>query len=160
MADLSTPVFNSAETNLYERDFVLWLEQQAALLRQGRLDELDTENLAEEVDSIGRSDKREVRRRLAVLLTHLLKYQLQPGRRTQNWLSTIREQRRELQLVFEDSPSLLKSHLPNVFDDSYQYAKRKAGDETGLSPQAFPEACPYTLEQVLDEAFLPGNDGN
>ncbi len=138
----------------YEEDFVLWLDHQAELLRQGRVRELDLENLAEEVEAIGRSDKREVQR-LAVLLAHLLKYQFQETKRSRSWLSTIDEQRRQLELVFRDSPSLLKSYAPTVFEDSYRYARRKASSETRLSLETFPEACPYTLIQTLDEDFLP-----
>lgn len=139
----------------YEEDFVLWLETQAELLRQGRVRELDLENLAEEVEAIGRSDKREVQNRLAVLLAHLLKYQFQETKRSRSWLSTIDEQRRQLELVFRDSPSLLKSYAPTVFADSYRYARRRASSETRLSLETFPETCPYTLTQTLDEDFLP-----
>lgn len=139
----------------YDHDFVMWLDHQAELLRQGRVHELDLENLAEEVESIGRSDKREMQNRLAVLLAHLLKYQLQETKRSRSWLSTIDEQRRQLELVFRDSPSLLKSYAPTVFEDSYRYVRRKASTETRLSLETFPETCPYTLEQTLDEDFLP-----
>ena len=146
---------DTLEKPTYEEDFVLWLEHQTDLLRQGRLNELDLENLAEEVESIGQSDKREVRSRLIVLLAHLLKYQFQAKRRSRSWIATIGEQRRQLGLVFEDSPSLLKSYAPQVFEDSYEYAKRKARDETGLSLTAFPEASPYTLTETLNEDFFP-----
>lgn len=139
----------------YEADFVRWLEHQTELLRSGRVQELDLENLAEEVESIGRSDKREVENRLTVLLVHLLKHQFQSAKRSRSWLSTIDEQRRQLGLVVRDSPSLLKSYAPTVFEDSYRYARRKASSETRLNIDTFPEACPYTLEQTLDEDFLP-----
>ncbi len=139
----------------YEADFVLWLERQAELLRQGRVHDLDLENLAEEVESIGRSDKREVYNRLTVLLVHLLKYQFQPNKRTRSWRSTIREQRRQIKLVFQDSPSLAKSYAPNAFDTIYRDARQDAGDETKLSVDTLPETTPYTLEQVLDENFFP-----
>ena len=139
----------------YEEDFVLWLEHQTELLRQGRLSELDLENLAEEVESIGRSDKREVKNRLITLLVHLLKYQFQKERRSRSWIATIAEQRQQLELVFEDSPSLLKSYTPEVFGSSYRYARRKAGRETRLPLETFPETSPYTLEQTLDEDFFP-----
>ena len=139
----------------YEEDFVLWLEHQAELLRQGRVAELDLENLAEEVESIGRSDKREVQNRLIVLLAHLLKYQFQTKRRSRSWSLTISEQRRRLELVLKDSPSLLKTYAPQVFEESYSYARRKASDETRLSLGTFPETSPYTLEQTLDEDFFP-----
>lgn len=146
---------DTLEKPTYEEDFVLWLDRQAELLRQGSVGELDLENLAEEVESIGRSDKREVKSRLITLLVHLLKYQFQKERRSRNWIATIAEQRQQLELVFEDSPSLFKSYTPEVFESSYHYARRKAGRETRLSLEAFPETSPYTLEQTLDEDFLP-----
>ncbi|CAA9582655.1 MAG: Phage protein [uncultured Truepera sp.] len=146
---------DTLEKPKYDHDFVLWLEFQAKLLRQGRVGELDLENLAEEVESIGRSDRREVQNRLTVLLAHLLKYQFQAKRRSRSWRVTIDEQRRQLELVFNDSPSLLKSYALTIFDDTYQYARRRVSVETRLNSEAFPETCPYTLAQVLDEDFFP-----
>ena len=146
---------DTLEKPTYEEDFVLWLEHQAEFLRAGRVHELDLENLAEEVESIGRSDKREVYNRLTVLLAHLLKYQFQADKRTRSWLSTIREQRRRLRLVFQDSPSLAKSYAPEVFGNIYEDARQDASDETGLNVKTFPETSPYTLEQTLDEDFFP-----
>lgn len=146
---------DTLEKPKYDEDFVLWLDFQAVLLRQGRVHELDLENLAEEVESIGRSDKREVYNRLTVLLAHLLRYQFQPDKCTRSWLSTIREQRRQLRLVFQDSPSLAKNYAPGAFGNTYHDARQDTSDETGLSVDAFPETCLYTLAQVLDEDFLP-----
>jgi hypothetical protein len=146
---------DTLEKPTYEKDFVLWLEYQAELLRQGRVAELDLENLAEEVESIGQRDKREAYNRLTVLLMHLLKYEFQPERRTRSWRSTVREQRRQLKLVFKDSPSLAKNYVPTVIDDIYQDARTDAVDETGLLLARFPETSPYSLEQILDEDFLP-----
>lgn len=143
------------EAPTYEADFVRWLERQAALLRQGRVHELDLENLAEEVESIGRSDKREVQSRLIVLLTHLLKVQFQARRRSRSWVETIGEQRLQLELLFEDSPSLLKSYVPEILERSYLRARRKAKDETKLPLNTFPEKPPFSLEQILDADFFP-----
>lgn len=146
---------DTLEKPTYERDFVRWLEHQAELLRQGRVAELDLENLAEEVESIGRSDRREVQNRLTILLVHLLKYQYQAKRRSRSWLGTIAEQRRQLELIFQDSPSLFKSYAPTVLEDSYRYARRKVSRETQLAIEVFPETIPYSLEQILGEDFLP-----
>ena len=146
---------DTLEKPTYEADFVRWLDYQAELLRAGRVGELDLENLAEEIESIARSDKREIYNRLTVLLAHLLKVQFQPAKRTRSWLSTISEQRRQLRLVLKDSPSLAKNYAPDVFSDVYQDARKAAGSETGLGVTTFPESCPYTLEQTLDEDFLP-----
>ena len=146
---------DTLEKPTYEADFVRWLDYQAELLRAGRVGELDLENLAEEIESIARSDKREIYNRLTVLLAHLLKIQFQPDKRTRSWLLTVREQRRQLRLVFADSPSLAKIYAPGAFSDIYQDARQDAAEETGLALTAFPESCPYTLEQTLDEDFLP-----
>ena len=146
---------DTLEKPTYEADFVRWLDHQAELLRAGRVQELDLENLAEEIESIARSDKREIYNRLTVLLAHLLKIQFQPEKRTRSWLLTVREQRRQLRLVFADSPSLAKNYAPGAFGDIYQDARQDAAEETGLALTVFPELCPYTLEQTLSEDFLP-----
>ncbi len=142
-------------TTPYEEDFYLWLMEQAELLRQGRVQELDLENLAEEVESIGRSDKREVFNRLVVLTAHLLKYQHQSEKRTRSWSVTIATQRRRLKRVLQDSPSLRQAYAPTALEDIYQDARHQAAVETRLPPSAFPKTCPYKLEQVLDEDFFP-----
>lgn len=152
---MTRAILPNRDTGLYEEDFALWLEQQARLLREGRFDSLDIDNLLEEVEAIAKRDKREVRSRLEVLLLHLFKYQYQTEERSRSWRDTIREQRRQLGLVFEDSPSLLKVYAPSVVNESYKAARRDAHDETGLPLVTFPETCLYTLEQILDEDFLP-----
>ena len=152
---MSSKVLEQPKATPYNEDFYLWLMKQAELLRQGYVNELDLENLAEEVESIGRSDKREVYNRLTVLMTHLLKLHFQPEKRTRSWRSTIREQRRQLRLVFEDSPSLEKTYVLTVFDAVYQDARQDASEEASLSLEVFPATCPYSLEQVLDEDFFP-----
>ena len=121
-------------------------------------DALDAANLAEEIESLGRSEKREISSRLRVLLTHMLKWQHQPEARSGSWRGTIREQRYELEAVLEDSPSL-RSIVPERIASAYQRALRKAEEETGLPRSAFPAICPYTPEQVLDLDYLPGDAG-
>jgi hypothetical protein len=139
----------------YEGDFYLWLLGQAELLRQGRFQDLDVENLAEEVESIGRSDKREVYNRLVVLMVHLLEYQFQHLKRTRSWGLTIADQRFRLKLVLRDSPSLHQTYIPEVLDDIYPLARKRAAIQTDLPLGTFPDECPYALEQLLDEDFLP-----
>ncbi|MGE0500599.1 MAG: DUF29 domain-containing protein [Rhizobiaceae bacterium] len=139
----------------YEADYALWCAEQGALLRAGRLNALDRENLAEEIESLGRSDKREIRSRLEVLVRHLLKWEYQATKRKSGWLSTIFEQRTQLKLVLEDSPSLQgfpASQLPQM----YSIARMKARDETRLAVGTLPSDCPYSIAQILDEEFLPG----
>lgn len=139
--------------SLYERDFCLWLEQQAALLHEGRLDELDVANLREEIEDMGRSEKRALESNLVVLLVHLLKYQFQPRRRSRSWLSSIYEHRRRLRKEFAVSPSL-RPYARAQFEECYRDARRTALIETGLEDDVMPADPPYPLEQVLDPDFL------
>jgi hypothetical protein len=145
---------NEERQALYERDFYLWLEQQAAMLREGRLDGLDVANLLEEIEDIGRSDRKAIKSNLAVVLLHLLKYEFQPKRRSRNWLDSILEHRQRLRDDLAESPSL-KSHLEAVFPAAYADARARAIVQTGLSERAFPRISPYTLVQALDPEFLP-----
>jgi hypothetical protein len=140
---------------LYERDFCLWLEQQAALLREGRFAELDLANLIEEIEAMARRDKKAIKSNLVVLLTHLLKHQFQPDHRSTSWRGSIVEHRQRLRDDFEESPSL-RPHAAEVFARAYTDARERASAETGLPLRAFPKASPYTLEQTLDPSFLPG----
>jgi hypothetical protein len=140
--------------SLYERDFYLWIERQAALLREGRLDELDVANLLEEIESIGRRDKKAIKSNLVVVLTHLLKYQFQPDQRSNSWRGSIVEHRRRLRDDFRDSPSL-RGHASEVFSEAYDDAREQASAESGLPFRVLPRTSPYTLEQVLDPKYLP-----
>ena len=140
--------------SLYERDFCLWLEQQAALLREGRFGELDLANLVEEIEAMARKDKKAVKSNLVVLLTHLLKHQLQPAQRSSGWRGSIVEHRQRLRDDFEESPSL-RPHATQVFARAYADAREQASAETGLPLRSFPKSSPYTLEQTLDPKFLP-----
>ncbi len=143
-----------ARDELYDRDFYAWGLQQAALLRAGRLGEVDIENVAEEIESLSRSDKREVGSRLTVLVLHLLKWQYQPERRGQSWQATIREQRRAVRGLLKESPSL-KSSLADVVDAAYTDGREEATDETGLPESTLPGTCPWSFDQLMDRAFWP-----
>ncbi len=138
--------------DLYERDFLAWTEQQAALLRAGELSEIDARHLAEEIESVGASERREVRRRLARLLQHLLKWQYQPEYRSRSWSTTILRQRNELAAVLDDSPSL-RAALPAVLPGAFRLGHGWAIQETGLLE--LPETCPWSIEQVMSDQFLP-----
>lgn len=142
------------EPDAYSRDFYAWSVQQAALLRAGRLAEADIGNIAEEIESMGRSEKRELVNRLTVLLVHLLKWQAQPALRGNSWRLTILEQRGQLVEHLKDNPSL-KSLLADAFTTAYRFALLGAQRETGLPEVAFPGRCPWTGEQVMAEGFLP-----
>ena len=138
----------------YNHDFYAWAIEQAALIRAGRLAEADIENIAEEIESMGRGEKRELVSRLTMLLTHLLKWRAQPGLRGGSWHLTMLEQRGHLAEHLKDNPSL-KSTFPEAFERAYRFALLAAQRETGLAKDAFPAACPWTSEQVLAEDFLP-----
>ena len=139
----------------YEEDFVAWLEDQARRARRGDTESLDLENIAEELEGMARSDRREIRNRLTVLLVHLLKYLLQPRRRSSGWLATIAEQRQGIAVVIEDSPSLRTFPL-EILDRCYAAARTRAVLETRLPESDFREYCPFPLEAVLDPGWLPG----
>jgi hypothetical protein len=140
--------------SLYERDFCLWLEQQAALLREGLFDELDLANLIEEIEALARQDRKAIKNNLVVLLTHLLRHQFQPDQRLSGWRGSIVEHRQRLRDDFEESPSL-RPHAAEVFARAYADARERASAETGLPLRSFPKSSPYTLEQTLDPRFLP-----
>jgi uncharacterized protein DUF29 len=137
---------------LYDQDFVAWTEEQAALLRGNDLSGIDREHLAEEIESVGASERREMRHRLARLLQHLLKWTYQPDHRSRSWSATIHVQRDELVALLDDSPSL-RATLPDVLPRAYELGRRWALDETGLL--ALPDSCPWTAEQVISTRFLP-----
>jgi len=140
--------------SLYERDFCLWLEEQAALLREGRFNDLDLANLIEEIEAMARKDKKAIKSNLVVLLTHLLKHQLRPEQRSSGWRGSIVEHRQRLRDDFEESPSL-RPHARQVFARAYADARERASAETGLPLRTFPKSSPYTLKQTLDPKFLP-----
>jgi hypothetical protein len=144
----------------YDDDFYAWCLDQARALRRlaashaALAEPLDLENLAEEIESLGRSLLRELGSRYRVLLLHLLKWRHQPALRTPSWRSTIRTQRCEIADLLEQSPSLRRRRAEQVAK-AYAIARELAADETGLPIEAFPESCPFTLEQVEDPDFLP-----
>jgi hypothetical protein len=144
--------------NLYERDLFAWTQEQARLLRERRFDELDLDNLIEEVEAVGRSERREIASRLEILLAHLLKWRFQPGLRTPSWQRTIRDQRVEIRRVLDDNPSL-RSFPADTLKLSYGAATLRAADETGIDLSLFPDECPFTIDQTMDPSFLPKEVG-
>jgi hypothetical protein len=138
----------------YEADFYGWANEQAALLREGRLNEADIGNIAEEIESMGRSEKRELVGSLAALLTHLLKWRHQPGGRGSSWRASIAVQRDDIADHLEDNPSL-RSQLPEALVRAYRKAFIVAGDETKLGAAAFPPVCPWTFDEMMDPDFWP-----
>ena len=137
--------------SLYDQDYLAWTEQQAALVRAGRLDQLDRDNLAEELETMGRSEWGELENRLEVLLMHMLKWDHQPARRSRSWKATMREQRNAIRRLMRRSPSLRRD-LETTIADIYPDAVGRASDETGLSAARFPEQLPYSVAEVLEPA--------
>lgn len=138
----------------YETDFYAWASHHAQLLREGKFSELDVEHLAEELESMGRNNKRELVSRLKILIGHLLKWQYQPGGRSTSWRSSIVEQRLQLNDLIADNPSL-RPQLLEAITKAYPNAVELASDETGFSETVFPEICPYSPEHILKKGFFP-----
>jgi Domain of unknown function DUF29 len=140
-------------TDGYETDFHRWAETQAGLLRTRSANELDWDNLAEEIGALARSDRREIRNRLVVLCAHLLKWEFQPAQRSNSWRSSVREARRQIAGLIEESPTLA-GYPADKLADAYGYGREDAEAETGLLD--LPVDCPWTINQVLDRDFWPG----
>lgn len=145
---------DAAGAHLYERDFHAWTEQQAALLKAGRFTDIDLNNVVEEINSMGAAQRTELNSRLVQLLLHLLKYRYQPRRRGRSWRTSVTQQRIGIDALLEASPSL-RPLLAGRFEAAYAKARRYAASETGLPLTTFPETCPFTLEQVLDDGYWP-----
>ena len=149
----------SATANFYEQDYYLWLQHTLKLLREHQFSELDIPHLIEEIEDMGRSEKRAVESNLVVILMHLLKYQYQPQKRSNRWKASIREHRRRLRKLFKDSPSL-KPYFHEVLYECYQDAREQASDETGLSLETFPIESPFTPEETMNRDYLPDDNRN
>jgi len=142
------------ERVLYQEDYYGWLQENAQLIREKRFSEIDVENIVEELESMGKSEKRELSSRLTILLMHLLKWQYQSVKRSTSWRNTIAVQRIDIRELLEDSPSL-KNEIADKIEIAYEKAKLAAEVETGIEKQNFPSQCPFSLDQILDESFLP-----
>ena len=138
----------------YQKDFYSWTCEQAELLKAGRFNELDVFNLVEEIETMGRSEKRELQSRLMVLLVHLLKWQYQPARRGRSWTLTIKGQRINLEDVVSDNPGL-KPQLLDLLSNAYRLAIVEVSKQTMLEESIFPVKCPWTLDQIRDEGYFP-----
>ena len=139
---------------LYDEDFFEWTRRSAGLLRSGRFERADIEHIAEEIEDMGKRDLKELNSRVQVLVGRLLKWQLQPAKRSGSWSSMIVTQRIEIEADLKQSPSL-KRKVRSGLPDNYEGAVRRAAAETGLPPDLFPAECPFTVEQILDPEFLP-----
>lgn len=146
------------ELSLYEADGYAWYMEQARLIREGRLEEADLENIAEELADMGRSEAAKLRSMLRLILLHLLKWKYQPQRRTRSWTVTIGRERVNVPSHMRANPSL-KSRIAEDFAWAYDDARQEAAVETGLPLDTFPQVCPFTLEQALQQGWMP-DDGD
>ncbi|MBE9143787.1 DUF29 domain-containing protein [Planktothrix mougeotii] len=149
-----TTIQSMAIKSLYEQDFYEWLQTNINLLREQNFADIDLENILEELESMGRSEKNALKSNLRILLMHLLKYKYQPEKRTNSWVYTIIEHRQRLRDTFKTSPSLYR-FFEEIFNESYEDARKLAAGETGLSINEFPPESPFTGEEVLNGDFLP-----
>jgi hypothetical protein len=140
-------------SDLYEQDFYLWIQTTAELLKQKNFTQLDLDNLIEEIETMGRSEKKALRSNLEVVLMHLLKYKYQAEKRSGSWRATIREHRKRIRQALEESPSL-KPYFDEVFGQCYEDARLLDADETELDVTIFPEQSLFTPEEVLNPDFL------
>jgi hypothetical protein len=141
--------------NLYRTDFYAWTQEQASLLRKHQWNELDLLNLIEEIESLGKQQRQELRNRLSVLIGHLLKWEYQSQRRSRSWLATIQVQRLDVSELLEENPSL-KTYLEDALQKAYVKGVILAVKETELPSGTFPVECPYSLTEILDDRFYPG----
>ena len=145
-----------SQSPLYKSDFYAWANEQASLLRAGKLAQADILNIAEEIESMGKTEKRELINRLTVLLLHLLKWQFQPALRGNSWRNSIRIQRREVVAHLEDNPSL-KAVTSQAIKWAYGTAAIEAETETGLAETTFPPFSPWSFDEIMAEDFWPGD---
>ena len=139
---------------LYETDFNSWIQEHITLLKESRFNEIDTNHLIEELEDMGKSNRHALDSRIIVLIAHLLKWQYQSEKQSTSWDSSIREQRRKLNLLLKRIPSL-KKVINDSIQGGYEDAVEWAVDETGFKKDSFPSQCPYTENQLLDKDFYP-----
>ncbi|HEY8332952.1 MAG TPA: DUF29 domain-containing protein [Tardiphaga sp.] len=137
----------------YEEDLYGWVEQQVALLKAGRLTEIDAGNIAEELSDVGGEQYDRLESSIRVVLLHLLKWDHQPERRSRSWMLSIAEHRRRVLRVLKKNPSL-KSSLDEAVDEAYEDAKGDAWRETGLPGDTFARVCPYVWDEIMSRAIV------
>jgi hypothetical protein len=149
-----TTELEASRKPLYETDFLQWLETTVEQLKAQDYTNVDWENLIDEIETMGRNERRSLESNLVVVLHHLLKWQYQPAMRSSSWKGSIAEHRRRIRKALKDSPSL-KPYLEEIFEECYVDAVEQAIAETDLPAENFPQSCPYTLLTTLDSGYLP-----
>ena len=143
-----------AKTTLYDRDFYAWSREQADLLRAGNVSDADLGNIAEEIESMGKSEKRELISRVTVLLLHLVKGHFQPAKRDRSWRLSIEGQRLDIVDLLQDNPSL-RPIVAESIGRAWRRALIEAEKETGLEASTFPVICPWEADRLLNDDFWP-----
>jgi len=149
------PEIGRVALSLYDADFYAWTQEQAEFLREGKWSQLDLVNLIEEIESLGKQQRSELRNLLSILIGHLLKWEYQSNRRSRSWLNTIRVERRDTLELVKENPSL-KPYLNEALQKIYQNGRNLAAGETNLPLKTFPSECLYSLEEILSDVFFPG----
>ncbi|MBW4690546.1 MAG: DUF29 domain-containing protein [Lyngbya sp. HA4199-MV5] len=149
-----TTELEASYKHLYETDFVQWIETTVAQLKAQDYTNVDWENLIDEIETMGRSERSSLKSNLVIVLMHLLKWQYQPERRSSSWKGSIVEHRQRIRDELKDSPSL-KPYLEQIFAECYINAVERAIAETDLPAETFPRSCPYTLSATLDSSYMP-----
>lgn len=156
--NLATPKLDrnlqNLSSSLYQQDYLRWIENTIANLQHQKYDQVEWEHLIEEIQDMGRSERRRLESNLIVVLLHLLKWQYQPHRRSGSWEGSVLEHRRRLNKALQESPSL-QPYLQTILLESYTAACKQAKAETGLPLETFPVECAYSLSDLLDDDFLP-----
>jgi hypothetical protein len=150
---MTQTLINPSQT-LYESDYLAWLENTLGKLRTQQYEQVDWENLIEEIETMGRSEKNVLESNLIIILLHLLKWQYQPQKRTGSWERSLIEHRRRIRKALKESPSL-NSYLEEILLESYTEAVKQAKAETKLPISTFSSECPYQLSTIIDDDFLP-----
>jgi predicted DNA-binding ribbon-helix-helix protein len=149
------PDFSGGSASLYRSDYYGWVQEQIAHLKARRFAALDLENLIDEVGDLGKAEIKELRSALRILLVHMLKWKHQPERRSRSWVLSIRNGQRGAMRSMRESPSL-KPLRNGIVEDAYGDARLVAADETGLKLSTFPETCPFSWDEIMDETFTEG----
>jgi hypothetical protein len=136
----------------YDHDFYSWTFEQARLIREGRWTAIDRENVAEEIESLGKEQFAKLRSAIRVRLLHMLKWDHQADRRTRSWSLSIRAQRIDLEDVLEGNPGL-KPRIDEAIAKAYRKARVEAAQETGLEEGRFAQQCPYTWDDIVGRDF-------